>query len=43
MNPSNKITKRSKTTYGMWATSNDFEWLDFRKDWLNGYKKLCAA
>ena len=42
MNPDNKITKRSKTTYGMWATDNGFEWLDFRKDWLNAYKKLCS-
>jgi hypothetical protein len=41
-NPDNKITKRSKTTYGMWATDNGFEWLDFRKDWLNAYKKLCG-
>lgn len=40
-NPDNKITKRSKTTYALWATSNGFEWLDFRKDWLNAYKKLC--
>jgi len=37
----NKITKRSKTTYAMWATDNGFEWLDFRKDWLNAYKQLC--
>ncbi len=42
MNPDNKITKRSKTTYAMWATDNGFEWLDFRKDWLNAYKKLCG-
>jgi hypothetical protein len=42
MNPDNKITKRSKTTYGLWATDNGFEWLDFRKDWLNAYKKLCS-
>ena len=41
MNPDNKITKRSKTTYAMWATDNSFEWLDFRKDWLNAYKQLC--
>jgi hypothetical protein len=41
MNPDNKITKRSKTTYAMWATDNGFEWLDFRKDWLNAYKQLC--
>jgi hypothetical protein len=40
-NPDNKITKRSKTTYAMWATDNGFEWLDFRKDWLNAYKQLC--
>jgi hypothetical protein len=40
MNPDNKITKRSKTTYAMWATDNGFEWLDFRKDWLNAYKQL---
>ena len=41
MNPDNKITKRSKTTYAMWASDNGFEWLDFRKDWLNAYKQLC--
>lgn len=41
-NPDNKITKRSKTTYWMWAEANGFEWLDFRKDWLDAYKELCA-
>lgn len=41
-NPDNKITKRSKTTYWMWAEENGFEWLDFRKDWLDAYQKLCA-
>lgn len=36
----NKITKRSKTTYGDWCTKNNISWVDittFRKD----YKKLC--
>jgi hypothetical protein len=42
MNPDNKITKRSKTTYWMWAEDNNFKWLDYRKDWLNDYKQLCA-
>ena len=42
MNPDNKITKRSKTTYWMWAEANEFKWLDFRKDWLNDYKQLCT-
>jgi hypothetical protein len=42
MNPDNKITKRSKTTYSKWAEDNNFLWLDYRKDWLNGYKQLCA-
>lgn len=37
-NASNKLTKRSKTTYGDWATKNGFTWFDFRdkkisKDW----------
>lgn len=41
-NPDNKLTKRSKTTYGMWAEANDFEWLDYRKDWLSAYKQLCT-
>jgi hypothetical protein len=41
-NPDNKITKRSKTTYAMWAEENGFEWLDFRRDWISAYKKLCA-
>lgn len=39
-NPDNKIRKTSKTTYAMWADDNGFEWLDFRKDWLNDYRKL---
>jgi hypothetical protein len=42
MNPDNKITKRSKTTYSKWAEDNNFLWLDYRKDWLNGYKQLCT-
>ena len=41
-NASNKIYKGSKTTYAMWAEANNFEWLDFRKDWLNAYKQLCS-
>jgi hypothetical protein len=41
-NADNKITKRSKTTYAMWAEDNGFEWLDYRKDWLSAYKKLYA-
>ena len=41
MNPDNKITKKSKTTYWMWAEANGFKWLDFRKDWLSDYIKLC--
>ena len=41
MNPDNKITKKSKTTYWMWAEANGFKWLDFRKDWLSAYIKLC--
>lgn len=41
-NPDNKLTKRSKTTYSQWAEDNGFEWLDFRKDWLNDYKKLIS-
>ncbi len=41
-NPDNKLTKRSKTTYWEWAEANNFEWLDFRKDWLNAFKELCT-
>lgn len=41
-NADNKLTKKSKTTYGDWATANNFEWLDYRKNWLNDYKELCA-
>jgi hypothetical protein len=41
-NADNKLTKRSKTTYGEWATANGFEWLDFRKNWLDEYIRLCA-
>jgi hypothetical protein len=40
-NPDNKLTKRSKTTYAMWAEAQWFLWLDFRKDWLSAYQKLC--
>ena len=29
-NPDVKINKRSKTTYGDWATKNGLEWLDWR-------------
>ena len=39
-NADNKLTKKSKTTYWMWAEANGFEWLDYRKDWLNAYKQL---
>lgn len=31
MNADNKLTRRSKTTYGEWATKNEFVWFDFRK------------
>jgi hypothetical protein len=41
-NSDNKITKRSKTTYAMWAEENGFEWLDFRRNWLDAYIKLCS-
>ena len=41
-NASNKLHRGSKTTYAMWAELNNFEWLDFRKDWLNAYRKLCS-
>lgn len=41
-NADNKLNKKSKTTYSDWATANNFEWLDFRKDWLRAYKELCA-
>lgn len=41
MNPDTKIRKGSKTTYGAWATKNDFLWLDARKDFINDYKELC--
>lgn len=30
-NPDVKINKRSKTTYGDWATANGIEWYDWRK------------
>jgi len=39
-NPSNKITKRSKTTYGDWAEANNFYWLDFRSNWFAGYLNI---
>jgi hypothetical protein len=41
-NSDNKLTKRSKTTYGEWASAQGFEWLDFRKDWLSAYIQLCT-
>ncbi len=40
MNPANRITKKSKTTYGAWATKEGFLWLDFRKDWITQYKEI---
>ena len=40
MNPSNKITKRSKTTYGVWADKEEFEWLDYRLDWVKHLKEM---
>ena len=40
MNPDNKITKRSKTTYAMWAEKEGFAWLDFRRNWIDDYLKL---
>ena len=40
MNPDNKITKRSKTSYSNWAEKEGFLWLDFRKDWITAYKKM---
>ena len=43
MNPDVKIRKGSKTTNGMWATKEGFEWLDSRKDWISEYKRLCSG
>jgi hypothetical protein len=40
MNPDNRITKRSKTRYWEWAEKAGFDWLDFRKDWIQQYKQL---
>ena len=40
MNPDNRITKRSKTTYWVWAEKEGFLWLDFRKDWITHYKEM---
>jgi hypothetical protein len=40
MNANNKITKRSKTTYAEWAEKNGFLWLDYRSNWIDGYKKF---
>ncbi len=38
-NSSVKLNKRSKTTYGDWATKNNLKWADYRygipKEWLN--------
>lgn len=41
-NPDNKLNKKSKVTYALWAEKNNFKWLDFRKDWINDYKQLCS-
>ena len=41
MNPDVKIRKGSKTTYGMWADKQEFDWLDSRKDFIDDYKRLC--
>lgn len=36
MNPDNKITRGSKTTYGKWAEKNGFKWCgpNIPEDWL---------
>lgn len=43
-NASNKLTKKSKTTYAMWAEKHGFKWCDVRdgipKTWLKGVKKI---
>lgn len=40
MNPTVKIRKGSKTTYGMWAEKENFLWLDARGDWLTEYRRI---
>jgi hypothetical protein len=35
--PNNRLTKRSKTTYGEWATKNGFKWAiapDIPRSWI---------
>jgi len=36
-NPNAKLTKKSKTTYGMWADKNGFKWSnkDIPDEWIN--------
>ncbi len=36
-NPNAKLTKKSKTTYGMWADKNGFKWSnkDIPQEWIN--------
>ena len=36
-NPNAKLTKKSKTTYGMWADKNGFKWSnkDIPEEWIN--------
>jgi hypothetical protein len=36
-NPNAKLTKKSKTTYGMWADKNGFKWSnkDIPHEWIN--------
>jgi len=36
-NPNAKLTKKSKTTYGMWADKNGFKWSnkDIPEEWVN--------
>jgi hypothetical protein len=36
-NPNAKLTKKSKTTYGMWADKNGFKWSnkDIPEEWMN--------
>ena len=42
-NSQNKLTKKSKTTYAMWAEANGFKWADIKdgipKSWTKGIKK----
>lgn len=42
-NSSVRLSRSSKTTYGMWATKNGFDWWDWRDGWPKKWNKYLRA